>query len=157
MGMGTDETGSHRTGTVVDGEGMGTDGRESGTDRKGDDDRDGHIPHQGLPAYVTEVGAYFAKDGLHMGLVTGGEHHGVTSVLAAPKHGCPHRPPPPLYAVLGPLPLPSRPAAGPAARRWTPASTAPRSSPQHPLGSGSGLGLGLTSVQAGWSVPSGTG
>lgn len=152
-GSGTDETGSQRTGTVVDGETMGTDGRRSGPDRRGDDDGDGHVPLQGLGAVLLGMAADFGEDVLHVGLVVGGQHHGVTSALAAPSTGTPAARRRPYMQCRGtalapPGPPRSRPRSRPR-RPWSPARRgrrpppprpAPRPAPPRPTGTGPGWG-----------------
>lgn len=68
-----------------------------------------------------------------------------------PQHGCPRRPPPPLYAVLGLRP----PLPGPARGCWSPARRDRPSSPPAPPRTARhrhrGYGQGL--FQSGW-VPS---
>lgn len=141
---------------------------------------DDHIPLQGFTTQVTGLAADFAEDGLHVALVVGRQHHGVTFALAAPSTGALAGRRCPLYAVPGQRPPPAQPGpARPAPlrprRRWSPArrsrpppaSTAPRSAlrhrhrlggsgPRYLMGFESGLGPGITSAQAEWSIPSGT-
>lgn len=113
---------------------------------------DDHIPLQGFTTQFTGLAADFAEDGLHVALVVGRQHHGVTFALAAPSTGALAGRRCPLYAVPGQRPPPAQPGpARPAPllprRRWSPArrSRPPRPAlhPARLCGTGTGWG-GLT-------------
>lgn len=53
------------------------------------EDREVHLPLQGLGAILISMAADFGEDALDVVLVSSGQHHGCTSALAAPSTGAP--------------------------------------------------------------------
>jgi len=118
---------------------MGRGGVQTGGSHVGQErGRQRHVPLQGLSAILIGMAADFGEDALHVGLVGGRQHHGVTSALAAPSTGAPAARRRPYMRCWGtarpqPAPLPAPPALDPVQAGLpaasTPVSAMPRSSP----------------------------
>lgn len=80
-GRGTGKAGRDRTWAAEDGK------RIRG--ERQPEDREGHLPFQGLGAILLSMAGDFGEDALDVVLVSSGQHHGCTSVLAAPSTGAP--------------------------------------------------------------------
>lgn len=125
---------------------------------------DDYIPLQGFTTQFTGLAADFAEGGLHVALVVGRQHHGVTFALVAPTRVPSLAAAVPYMRCRGsarPRTSPARPAPAPPplepGQAEPPPRPAPHPAPLRGTGTGwgglagfeSGLGPGITSAQAG--------